>query len=128
VIPAGPVSLMFGHRDSSVVELTVAMGPHDILRPHLEPPHPALEGLFVCQVHRSPIAEYLLRGIEAALAEGDGRFGTTLNDTIVEGDRVVVRLSEDEYVVPDPLQGELPTAEFLRLLSEWITALKVHGR
>src|SRR4051812_34817136 len=99
------------------------MGPHGYLMPHLEPPHPALETLLVLEVHRSAIGDYLLRGLESALAEGEGRFGTAYNDITLEGDRSVVRIAEDDWVVPDAKRGELPTPEFLRLLSEWVSAL-----
>jgi hypothetical protein len=85
-----------------------------------------MEALLALEVPSSSVGDHVLRGIESALAQ-QGQFGTVYNDTTVTGDRTVVRISEDENAFPNPLRGELPTTEFLRLLSEWTESLRAHG-
>jgi hypothetical protein len=86
-----------------------------------------MEALLTCEVPSSAVGEHVLRGIKSAIAQ-QGQFGTVYNDSAVSGDRSEVRIAQDEYVFPDPLRGELPTAEFLRLLSEWTEVLRMHGQ
>jgi hypothetical protein len=97
------------------------------LIPRLDPPLEALEIFLAVEVPGSRTAQYVLDGLDQALATGDGCFRMAFNVIVLDGDRSVVQVAEDDTFVPDAKRGQLPTPEFRRLLSEWVLALKAHG-
>jgi len=109
------------------VKLYTDMQPAGYLSPRLDPPHAAMEIFLGVEMPNSPSAAHCLRHLDAALATGDGRFGMSFNVILLDGDRSVVWVAEDDSFVPDAKRGELPTPEFRRLLAEWLAALQAHG-
>jgi hypothetical protein len=74
--------------------------PAGSLSPRLDPPHEAM-GIFLgVGVPNRPVGHYL-----KVLASDEGRLGISFNVILLNGDRSITHVAEDDSFVPDTKQG-----------------------